>query len=206
MEKKPSGNGQMPLLWCCNYLVTDMSGREIIGEKDGEIHLNDKTFHFLYGYFYNSFPGCTMGMNKSLMTILKDLKLKTSMMHDRVAVAVAIACGRIMFEEEVLVFHRIHGNNVIGYHKMLGSPYKWIREKIRLFIKKENYDVCEVAERLTETVPGMINPIWKEDVSLLRDYKRSFIRKVRLLRHPDLQKDKWRERLSIHGHILFGLF
>ena len=110
------------------------------------------------------------------------------------------------YDEVPMILHRIHGDNVVGYGFHKSTPLNWIKEKVQLLIKKEDYDVSEFAEKLIIVAGDEIHQKWENDVTLLRDYKKSRKLTAKILEHPDLRRkiDPW--TLSIRNKIRFRLF
>ncbi len=190
-----------PALWCCNYDLVD-GKMDII--RENAVVLVQRTFHFLYAQMYNTFPGCVMGFNRQLYLILKEMKLKNCMMHDSLTFATAISTGKVFYEKRSLIYHRIHGENVVGTGFRKSTPIKWIRDKSRLLRNREEYDLMEFAAKLLGT--GCVKKKWESDVALLAEYRKSAGNVLKLLFHRDVRKKPNPESLSIHCKILFRLF
>lgn len=199
MEDKP----EEPTVYCCNYRLSDMDLKIL---DPGFIKKTPK-FTPLKVIFYNEIPGCTMGFNYSLMYYLKRVKLHNCMMHDSMAVALATHCGRVVFDMESKITHRIHADNVVGagHKKIVWS--KWFIEKFNLLLKKDAYDVSEMADQFLKVCSGSRIRNYTEDLELLRDFKKSYKNTFRLLRHRD-SHDKFGDRttMSIRCKILFHVF
>lgn len=190
-------------MYCSDYTVTDMN-LNVIYEK--QVILDEKTFHPLSLQFYNVFPGCIMAFNSGIMNVLKDMDISNCMMHDSYALAVAAAIGTICYDKEATILHRIHGDNVVGYgHKKI-KVFKWLKEKFKLLFGKDDYNVSEVAERLIEVANEHIKDEFMDDIILLRDYKKSFGKTIKMFRHKDVKRKISRTSLSIRCKILFHIF
>lgn len=190
-------------VYCSDYSIVD-GKLNLVYEK--QVELNDKTFNPLRLLFFNTFPGCVMAFNNKVMKIVREMNLSNCMMHDSMVLTVGAAIGTICYDSEPTILHRIHGDNVVGYgHKKI-KPLKWIKEKFGLLFKKENYDVSELGARLLE-VDGMgIKEKYKDDIIILRDFKSSFGKTMKLFKHSDLKRKIDRETLSIKCKILFHIF
>ena len=189
-------------LYCGNYTITD-SNLNVICESG--VELQDTTFRFLRALLFNTFPGCTMGMNAALMKVLKKLNLENCMMHDGYTFATVLAVGAVYYDPVPCILHRIHQDNVVGYGSKKIVPWKWLQEKAALLIHREAYDLAEFANRLWEETDG--NPEhFKADVCLLKDYRKSRKNTWKLLTHPDLKHKLDRCGLSIYCKIWFRLF
>ena len=154
---------------------------------------------------YNQIPGCVMGFNHLLMKILKKLDLEDVMMHDSMVLSLAVSTGVVIYDQNSSIAHRIHGDNVIGEgHKKI-KPIKWIKDKASLIKNKESYDISQMSDEFLKT--GNIKAQWVNDLSLLRDYKKSWETTLSLLRHKDTQGTFGsRTTMSIRSKILLHLF
>lgn len=188
-------------LYCGDYSITD-SKLNII--KNSGVTLRKDTFHFLRAVMFNTFPGCVMAMDRNLLTILRKINLDDCNMHDSFAFATAIVVGEVVYDEKPIILHRIHQNNVVGYGFKKISPIKWLREKTQLLIYKESYDLSQFAENLLQVIGDSC--AYYEDVCLLRDYKKSIFKTIKLLTHRDLHNKIDRCTLSIYCKILFHIF
>lgn len=200
---KMSENKEEPTAYCCNYRLSDMDLKIL----DAGFIKKTPKFTPLRVIFYNEIPGCTMGFNDSLMQYLRALKLHNCMMHDSLAVSLAAHCGTVIFDKDAGITHRIHADNVVGAgHKKI-VPTKWIKEKLNLLIKKDDYDISEMADQFLKVCANAPKRQFVEDLELLRDFKKNYANTFRLLHHPD-SKDKITDRttMSIRCKILFHIF
>lgn len=189
-------------VYCSDYSLTNES-MEILQESN--VSIEKTTFHVLRLFFYNVFPGCTMAFNHEIREFVKAMNLDNCMMHDSLVLGVAACIGELVYDETPTIYHRIHGNNVVGHgHKKIHIG-KWIKEKLQLLIKKDEYDMSHIADRILQVGKGEIIQ-YKADLELLRDFKKSYKKTFELLAHPDT-KDEWnRTTLSIRCKILFHVF
>lgn len=192
-----------PVAYCSNYRLTDMDLK--VYKKKALAKKPD--FTPLRILFYNKIPGCVMGFNRCLMTLLKKMNLSNVMMHDSMVLAFAAACGTILFDNEARISHRIHLNNVVGDgHKKI-VLHKWIPEKLKLLFGKEDYDMSALAEQYLLVAGDLIHPAYRDDILLLRDFKKSRKLTHQLLKHPDTQgKSLSRTVMSIRSKIFFHIF
>lgn len=192
-----------PVCHCSNFRHghTDLTVYEENALKEAPI------FTPLQVIFYNRIPGCVMGFNWALMELLQKLQLDSVMMHDSMALSLAAACGKVIYDPVPRITHRIHGSNVVGHgHKKI-VPHKWIAEKLTLLLKKEDYDLSKMAEQFLTVAKNQLHPEYLEDLLLLRDFKKSRTKTRQLLRHPDTQGPLTdRTVLSIRCKIFFRLF
>ena len=190
-------------MFCSNYSIVD---KDLMSRKNNAVEINNRTFHFLRAVLYNSFPGCVIGINDQLLNVIQRMDLRSCMMHDSLTFATAVAIGEIIYCENPLILHRIHGENVVGDRPKKIIIHKWIKEKISLLINKEDYDISEFAYKLNAVCGDEIIEIWKKDVDLLMNFKIHYINTMKLFFHPDVRNVLNRCSLSIWCKILFHIF
>lgn len=195
--------GDTPVAACSNYRLSDMD----LAIYDEAAIKQTPRFTPLRVLLYNEIPGCCMGFNHALMTLLKVMKTENVMMHDSMALSLAALTGEVLYDPQPRIIHRIHRANVVGDgHKKI-VLHKWIPEKLKLLMEKEDYDLSLLAEDFLSVGKDQIRCEYRADAELLRDFKKSWGKTVALLRHPDSQGRLLdRTALSIRCKILFRLF
>lgn len=198
---KAMENKSNPTCYCSNY---DIYNTQLDKMREHIIESKPQ-FTPIKIIMYNQIPGCVMGFNHKLMRILKGIHIENVMMHDSMVLSLASTVGDIIYDDKSTIEHRIHSNNVVGEgHKKI-ILHKWLVEKIRLVINKDNYDISEMANAFLQT--GKVKKAYENDLKLVRDYKKKFQNTIRLLRHPDTHDDVWdRTTISIRCKILFHVF
>lgn len=196
MEKVSS-----PMCYCTNYDIYNSD----LNIKRNEVIKETPEFTPIKSLLYNQIPGCAMGFNYQLMQILKKLQLENVMMHDSMTLSLAAATGVTFYNKKSSILHRIHGNNVVGEgHKKI-IPHKWIIEKIKLVVRRDDYDISEMADQFIQN--ANIKSEYLRDICLLRDYKKNWRNTIKLLRHPDSHDVQFdRTTLSIRSKILLHVF
>lgn len=196
-------SSQNAAVYCSNYTVTDQA----LNVKQEAFIKGVPLFTPIKTLLYNQVPGCCMAFNKSMMDLLKRINVENVMMHDSMLLSLASYVGSVKYDSQPGILHRIHGHNVVGDgHKKI-VPHKWIVEKIKLLVKKEPYDISELAEQFIRLNACKNQSSFQKDVELLRDYKKNYKKTIQLLKHPDSHDIPWdRTTLSIRCKILFHLF
>lgn len=191
-----------PACYCSNFRLTDM---DLKPYRDALAQ--EPKFTPLQILFFNKIPGCVMGFNLALMELLRKLDVENAMMHDSLALAFAAACGQVIYDNTPRICHRIHASNVVGDgHKKI-VLHKWIPEKLKLLFGKEDYDMSQIAGQYLAVGGDLIRPEYKDDLELLRDFKKNRKLTRKLLKHPDTQGPALnRTVLSIRCKIFFHIF
>lgn len=190
-----------PVCYCSNYSLFNLE----LGINKERVLETPPIFRPLKVILFNQIPGCTMGFNDELMKLIKNLEFSNVMMHDSMTLALCAACGKVIYDDTSTIRHRIHDNNVVGEgHKKIILP-KWLIEKLKLLVNKDNFDLSEMADQFIKT--GKIKLKYLEDICLLRDYKKTWKNTFKLLKHPDSHGVFMdRTTISIRCKILFHVF
>lgn len=193
----------VPVSYCSNFRHTHMD----LTIYEEQALTATPNFSPLSIIFYNQIPGCVMGFNWALMTLMKQMQLPDVMMHDSMALSLAAACGKVIYDPQPRISHRIHASNVVGHgHKKI-VLHKWVAEKLMLLLKKDSFDLSKMADAFVRVAGHQIHPQYREDITLLRDFKNSWKNTLRLLRHPDSHGPAFdRTTMSIRCKIFFRIF
>lgn len=189
-----------PLLYSSGYRVIDKDG-VITNEKFQHEQDWSKPLRTLY---YSESLGCTFALNRKMMNIVKGYRFDRCMMHDNLIMFIASLKGTLIYDKESRISYRIHGENVMGLTSRNKSISKWIDEKLHIFLKGEDFDFSEIAERILKS--GVDNK-YAEDVRLIADCKKSLMAKCKLITHKDMwPKKSLRWKASVIMHIIFNLY
>ena len=189
-----------PVLYSCAYRVIDRNGNVTLLKSTHSPEW-DRPLRVL---FYSESLGCSMAMNSAMMKIIKSFQFDRCMMHDNLIMLIALLKAKVIYDEQVHFDYRIHGANSQGLAPRKKLPTAWIREKWNLFLYGEDYDLGQIAEKLLQSG---VKEEYRQDMILIRDYKKSISNKVKLLIHQDMNPNKpLRWRISVNCHILFNLY
>lgn len=195
--------GKGPLLYGCNYSLCD---EKLTPVKKYEIE-SKLQFTPLKMLFYNKIPGCCMGMNRALLDRLKEMKLTSVMMHDSMTLCYALFAGAVVYDKEPKVLHRIHADNVVGVGHRKIVPLFWLKEKILLLWRKEDYDISKMASEFLRVTWDARELPYYNDIVLLKNYKKNLRNTLQLLAHADTKDSPLdRTTMSIRSKIFFRLF
>ena len=108
-------NGEQPLLYCSNVMVTDVDCnpiRPFIGDKGNYTD-------FAHSLIYSLAPGCTMVFNHSARCefMKYDMNEEVEIIHDWLAHKISAMLGKFIYDPIPSMNYRQHGNNEIGARK-----------------------------------------------------------------------------------------
>ena len=143
--------------------------------------------------------GCTMVFNKSLCDLLKSAKPEYVLMHDAWVHKVCLALeGKVIFDPDVHILYRQHGNNVVGVPKgFLG--------KIRLYVnelKNDDQMRSRCVRSLVESYGNLMAPDKKRKAEIVANYQESLTNTLRLFFDRKIKTDYWKRNLMYKSAVL----
>lgn len=147
--------------------------------------------------------GCTMIFNKVLWHILKSARPEYVLMHDAWAHKVCLALeGKVIFDPDVHILYRQHGNNVVGVPKNLLG-------KIRLYygeFKKDDQMRSRCVKSLVESFGEQMPPDKRHEAEIVAHYKDDWVKTLRLLFNRKIKTDYWKRNIMYKSAVLFRRF
>jgi rhamnosyltransferase len=106
---KKANDSTLPLLIICNFNFIDSSGFMVPGTT------NHRVEKLKNGFVQNSYPGCTMLLNRHLVDLVKATYPGKPFYHDSWTYLCAQVLGEITILPDYLVDYRLHSNNAVGF-------------------------------------------------------------------------------------------
>ncbi len=163
-----------PCLYCSNFMYFQ-NGKEI-GLKYSE----RPDLSFIRHIMCNNVYGCTYVFNRSLVKeiynggIPKSSYFRTNY-HDSWVALVAIATGKVIYDDKSYILHRIHENNELGIPAKLSRLEK--KQKYGVYLPSYHVwknTACELKKRFILTGKK------KEIVQIVSEYNKSLRKKLEL--------------------------
>lgn len=192
---------QGPALWVSNYNVVD---RELNLLESCPLDKPESDSAKML--FYNNVPGCVMVFNRELLLAMRSLGLSDFRMHDILALNVATITGTVLFDPRPYLLYRQHQGNVIGFSHKKIRVIRWIRDKVALLRRREDYHVTEYAAAMLKTFPEKFRDEDRARFLIISGYKKSPASCLRLLRCPFTHNGFNRTAVSIRCKILLHFF
>ncbi len=161
----------------------------IDGENKGIRHKEPQRTDLISHITKNTIAGCTFVFNKSLALLVANAdKPKQSIikyrLHDSWIMLVAIACGRVIYDEAPHMLYRIHNDNVVGVRSI--TPREKVKRLFDLLTHKGKANIrMNTASELLRLFPE-INSEDKEILKLFASYKDSIIQRIKLLSKKEI--------------------
>ncbi|WP_027159526.1 glycosyltransferase family 2 protein [Methylobacter luteus] len=136
-------NSSGPAMYCSCYKAIDENGRFL-----WQSQLPAKEISFKNAIVQNITTGCTVVINKSLLSMLKinQVNTKNLVMHDWWVYLVATCFGQVIYDQEPSMLYRQHGGNVVGAKN--GFAF-WLGRIKRFFLnRKKNSRIAQSKEFL----------------------------------------------------------
>lgn len=125
MMKKEDNN--IPLLYCCNYQLTDKYLNPIETNISGLFSYTD----FAHSLLYTSRPGCTFVFNNEARKKILEYDINSyTTVHDSLIHKIVCMFGKMMIDDNAHIYYRQHENNYIG---LLGNKRQAFFARIKRF-------------------------------------------------------------------------
>lgn len=167
----------IPLLYVGRFILTD--------EK---LHKLDSNMSKLYSYtdcahslIYHTSPGCTFVFNNlTRKQVLKyDMNTRFCKIHDEIIHKVVSLFGKVILDEEPLMYYRQHNNNVFG---LTANKNKEFFHRVKNFLSKDvKNDRSKIARDLLEVYGNECDKDKKELLNIVGNYVNSNKLKKELL-------------------------
>lgn len=160
-------------LKACNQYLEELY--EIHDESSFKLIEKNKKYNWLL-----NMHGCVLVWNKELQLLLENYHPKYICAHDVWVCAVANSIGKFDFIKESYINYRLHDNNVSGFAT---SRYSRIKKAIKIYWGKNHPERNKIAQELLNGFEAYMDNE-KEgycNIVLLANYKKSFIKKIKLL-------------------------
>lgn len=191
----------VPAVWISNYNVVD-SKLSLIRECPIDKPVDDPAKIL----FYNNVPGCVMVFNWELLAVMQRLNLPDFRMHDILALDIAALFQNICFEPQAYLLYRQHEDNVIGYNYKTIRPIKWVKDKSKMIIHRQDYRIAEYAKKMLQFYPQVFNKKDRRHFEIIAEYKKSLLWMIRLLQQEFTHNGINRTSLSIRWKIRLRYF
>ncbi|MCR5376622.1 MAG: glycosyltransferase family 2 protein [Lachnospiraceae bacterium] len=180
------GEASIPTLYSSNqYIFVD-------GENRGLRHSEPQRTDLISHMTKNTIAGCTFVFNKALVRLVTetnrpDPRVIKSRLHDSWMMLVAIACGRVIYDEQSRMLYRIHSENVVGIKKI--SFVSRLKKLKRFFVKSEEANIRLItAKELLRLFPQMGDDK-KQILKLYAEYQNSWKSKKALAFNKDIREN-----------------
>lgn len=160
-------NRNRPLLYCSNVTVTDADLKPISKMIAGEVYTD-----FAHSLIYSLAPGCTMVFNAQARNemIKYDMNKEFEIIHDWLAHKIIAMLGTVIYDHEMTMYYRQHGNNVIGVQKKGCRISQFIKKVKRVLGKYANVR-SDNAKSLLNVYYDQIGDGEKHLLSILANYR-----------------------------------
>ena len=148
-------------------------------------------------------PGCVMVFNKTLLDLYIKIDIDKMFLHDDSLYKVCLICGgNVVYDDDVHIYYRQHGNNVIGGNQ---SSLKRYKRWLMMFWNNS----CERSigiESFLLTHSNNIPMIIKEQLIWVACYRKKIAYRMKLLFSPKFVTGQLRINIVFRIAVLFGRF
>jgi len=198
VEKLEENNNQIPTMYFSDYDYCDENMNYI---SRSAINKNGPSFQ-------NALVECiSLGMNMVINHNLRDIlvknKIEKAMYHDWIIYLISSAIGNIIYDREVSVKYRRHGNNVSTANQNFIQFQIW---RIKQIFKKSYFK--QLKEQLIEfekIYKEQLKPEDKKLLSLFTKKNYSFINAMKKVFYPHMFRQKIVDDIFIRIIFLVGI-
>lgn len=188
-------NNNKPCMYCSNLYVVDKDLNYIKMMYNDFIQPNISTC-----LVENIATGCTIIINNCAVDFLSFKRPHYIIMHDWWIYCICILFGEVYFDKNAYIKYRQHGNNTIGIQK------EGILVKLKqLFTNKNIHFREKAAQEILNLYTNNLDFYTLNKVDLVAHYRKSFIKRMRLIMSKDIIAANKYANLRLKIRILFGL-
>lgn len=170
-------NNDIPVLYSSNqYIYKD-------GINCGNRHKEPQRIDLISHMTKNTIAGCTFVFNKSLAQLVAksrkpDYRILKYRLHDAWLMLVAIACGKVIYDDSSHMLYRIHSENAVGVKKV--SVFTRLEKLKRFFVKRDDANLRLITAKEMLRIFPQIPKDKKRILFLYSEYQKSWKRKKAL--------------------------
>lgn len=190
-----------PALVYCNQQIVDESLQPLYNREDSFVATHRGKAVFSDLVFRNVAPGCTMIINKKLLSMMAALERpEMVVMHDWWAVLIACCYGKIKYVDEKLMLYRQHGDNQIG-----SGQRGWKEKLVKYLVKPQaslrkkrlQVEGCKNQIKLLSIFQQQANN--QHELTKLQEiFQKSKLSRIRFLwKHGYIDKTHWLTTLFV---------
>lgn len=190
---KQEDNSQ-PLLYFCNYNLSDAQGEIIQQCVSRDLHLTKENS------LLESFAlGCSMVFNDRLLQMVKSHMPKADIIHDRWFFLTAMFFGKVIYDDRPHFNYRQHGGNVIG-----AQTVKEKEKNIMRIFMPPTFPIAETARMFLDVYEGELSPADLRIVRRCANYNKSLPDMLYMLFSPSYRfaYGGWKRRLYWNLRLL----
>lgn len=164
-------------LYCSNLILVD----------ENEVRYKKQSMEYKQPSFGNAIienicTGCTMVINRELLTLVKNIDSHNIIMHDWWIYLVATCFGNVFFDKKSFVLYRQHKNNVIG------STNNFIEKNIRRIKRYQRNNISNQISYFAKVYGSQIQKQNRADIIVFMNYKKNMLRKLQLIFNRRIQR------------------
>lgn len=189
-----------PSLYCSNALLVDKNLNSLNKLEYNYI----PKFTFQRVLISGDIQGATMVMNNKLVQLFENIKMPSYIpMHDYfVAVVCAGVGGNIVFDQQVHMKYRQHGDNVLGIDYSIKGKVK--RNLNRILKQNEFLNLEKICNELMKQQNFQFQPDYLKILKLGSTYKESIAKRIKMATLKDLKFQKLNQTISYRLALILG--
>ena len=198
IKKNPQDTYKM---YCGRPRIVDEKLNPLDKDSDRNHMYIPKTFE--QKLIYRGIVGCTVVFNNSLLKLVNDHHVNYLEMHDCWLYQTCIINGgAVIYDKDVHILYRQHGNNVIG----AGNNRKKVWKKNINRLIKGKHERSQTAEELIRIYRNQLKPIQLNSLRLLAHYRKNIFARIKLLNSNKFKTGISHDDRHFKIAILFGMY
>lgn len=190
-----------PILYCGRPRIVDKELKPLEDFSNRAIPLHPSTFESRL--VVRNSPGCTFVMNRCLVNIINHIEPEFLEMHDCWIYQICSALnGNIIYDDDVHILYRQHGNNVAGVEStLLGRTKKRVQR-----LKNKSCKRSKTASQILDCMRDSLNEEQIKSLEMLSEYKKSLGSRLKIVFGKRFNTDSKSFNRNFKLAILFGIF
>ncbi|SEH75052.1 Glycosyl transferase family 2 [Ruminococcus flavefaciens] len=195
--------GDIPLLYYCNMRVVDENlNYKRLTYTPKRVPVPKTKYSSLSEAMAS---GNTFVFNRKLLELINHKNPKWCSMHDSWVFLIACFFGKTVFDDKPHILYRQHGNNV-SVSKSLNKNFKHYVGRVKELFKKTDEPRYNNAVNFLECFSDKLKGTDLAEVKKVTEYKKSFLKKLRLITDYKIRGTTWVRDLSNRFLILTNNF
>lgn len=188
-------NPSLPILFHCNKLTVDSQLRPL---KKQVVRL-EQPLNRKNALMQEYTQGCSIVMNKAAKELVCRYEPREKIAHDFWCGLLCYLFGRIIYDDEKYFYHICYGSNASGE----GHPWKSRFSRFKAFFSSKNIYRLPIDDLLCG-YGDMLSADDLKFINVLKNYKYSFLKKIKLLVSTEFVRSSFYGTLSLKFAILMN--
>lgn len=169
----------------------------------GETTKQSRKISFENIIIQNFLPGHTQVMNQKLVDLVNENKISSTKIfyYDYWIATIAMAFGKIVFDNTSRTLYRQHESNELGFGK---GNIGWIKERIQRIIKGDSMKMASQISEFYQLFQNKLKDNQRSEIQQFFDSQRSFFSRAKYLFKTPFYRQSRLQTILFYGLYLIG--